>query len=214
MKTSLVPFQSRRVLLRLLAGLASHLVVVDAYAAIDAGQRIDDSQLPADLRERLAARLPAFFGNELSDYLPVMTPPSRQKVAGKEPLAEQFLRVFPGVPITTVRLSTGHILVGGAQPHNGDTKAFVVTLGDGAEVLAAALLHRNCGAPLRPGQETSCTPVPLLTVFFKATTPGDDELSKSIVRGVMLAIREFNEIVRDVPDMQVRQIGVKVRRIG
>jgi|CXWL01.1.fsa_nt_gi hypothetical protein len=199
-------------------GVVAGLVSTGRSLAV-AGQRdplMAWAEVP-ETRNQIRDNLLRFFGAERSSYLP---PPDRFIGAARmastdtdEKLSSQFLRAF-GVPLPERDLGNGYRVLTAYQPHEADTKAFVVTSHNSSEVVIAALLHRNCGVPSKDPLKSSCALIPILTVFYPGRLAPQPALTSSVVEAVKQTITEFNLLAPASSIFRVSRFRVEVRRLG
>lgn len=98
------------------------------------------------LRTQLDQAIAGFFGDTHGPDIPLGDRSNQMPR-----LAQRFASVFDGVPGDEDRLPDGEVLYAGCQPHNCGVAAALV-VGQGRQVIAAAVTHWHCGSSRLPAE--------------------------------------------------------------
>lgn len=128
------------------------------------------------------ANLKAFFGQNQGRYIDLRT----YNISETEKLSLYYqfaLTLY--VRNGTYRLPNGNLLYWGTQPKEWHNNGFVVTLGNSTQILATALLHKNCGKnnDLKPKEQIrlpECDEQPTLTIFYSSKFGPSTEINEEI----------------------------------
>lgn len=101
------------------------------------------------LRAQLDAAIARFFGAARAPGVPLGDAQNHIPL-----LARRFAGVFDGVPGQRLPLSSGEVLYEGCKPHECGVAAALV-VGQGRQVIAAAVTHWNCGSRLLPAERAA-----------------------------------------------------------
>lgn len=168
-------------------------------------------------RDKLLAESRKFLGNAHGNFV---------ATNGQDPsldyslASEQFVQVFSGIPEGAERFEDGSNLFAATEQHNADVKAMIVTTADQSSIVAAALLHRNCGKnnPRGPNnigkknQNKGCDRDTTLTIFVPAGKSLGD-----IPRGRLIAWVRNEEKIRNrmlnSPRLAIKNFKVDVQKV-
>jgi len=138
------------------------------------------------LRSQLDQAIARFFGDARGPDIPLGDASNHMPR-----LARRFARVFDGVPGEERMLPDGDVLYAGCQPHNCGVAAAVV-VGQGRQVIAAAVTHWHCGSrrlpaerparPGRPGRIGDCDDPAFPTLAIIARGAGDTQAIAALER--------------------------------
>lgn len=138
--------------------------------------------------------LKAFFGKNQGQY----TDLSDSQISEEEKMSlyYQFILTLSATK-GSYRLPSGNLLYWGAQPKEWHNNGFVVTLGNSTQVLATALLHKNCGKnnDLKPKEVQRlpvCDAQPTLTIFYSSKFGPSTEINEQITKLVQRHIEINN----------------------
>lgn len=186
----------------------------------------------------LRSNLKAFCGNNRGWYVATseLQDIGRPVSAARLNLFDQFERTFNGPVHPAVQLPEGYEIIGASFPHQPFTKAFLVTLGNSAQIVAAAFLHQSAGRhayaeagrmrpfgsalqeadmfafPLRARARNVRTvdAVPTLTIFHPARTR-ISEMNDLVIRHVKAVIEEQNAMPGLPPQSRLARIKAEMR---
>jgi hypothetical protein len=177
---------TRRVVIGLL-GTPLLSAIAGGLPAIATAQTVGSSNWASDgTRDALVAALPRYFGRAKASYVNLkMTKKADLADGDRTSLLSQFTEVFSQVPDPEFTTSSGFRVLPAYVQHDAAVEAFVVTLGESNTIVAAAMLHNNCGkynslsddarAPGGP-----CDAIPTLSIIYHSGATPNAEVNAAL----------------------------------
>jgi hypothetical protein len=154
-----------------------------------------------------------FFGNARGTYVDLrgadaLTP------TGKMGLRNQFINTLSIVDGPYL-MPNGYLLHFGTFPRDSFTHSIIVTGNDSNQVLATALLHKNCGRNnnWEPGKKLQlpiCDDQPTLTIFYSGRIGPNLEINKQLSDFIEHVIKQKNLIASQY-DVKYKNLKIEVR---
>lgn len=171
-------------------------------------------------RERLVPYIKDFFGNAKGHYFDLRPERFYNKLtAGEaETVVQQFIRVFNDQPGGIVNLPDGYQITYASKTHDASNVALVVTPSGASNIIAAGVLHSNCGrfngAPLdsKEFNTGSCENKQIFTIIWGRNVAPSMELNNELKDWMVAILKERAQRAKMVPFDG--KLIIQVRRLG
>lgn len=167
-------------------------------------------------RDKLLEEVNVFFADARGSYINSGSWQKKPTATDAILVRTQFQHVFGGIPYKQEVLSSGDELLAASDPEDTNSKAILVTSPNDHQILAAALIHRNCGRNNNRtvkvkayDMEPGCDKRPTVTVFYANQNSSNENIKDSIAKWAKSNAISHNQATKGNPRERIKTMNLQ-----